>query len=86
MNFVPVPLIVIMGGVRLTPAESFVAAHGDVRLLLGIVTLPVWGIGTLRGLGPRSRNQPEWPAFDDPQKPEKVPDHFAVASVAIWFK
>lgn len=44
-SFVPVPLLALMGGIDVPPAESVMAGAALTVLALGVLTLPIWLIG-----------------------------------------
>jgi radical SAM superfamily enzyme YgiQ (UPF0313 family) len=51
LHFTPLPILNIMGGIRLSESEAILQSTACWVQLWGMLTLPVWGIGTLFVLG-----------------------------------
>ena len=43
---IPLPIVSLMGGIRLTESEAAIRATADRVLLLGFLTVPLWIVGT----------------------------------------
>jgi hypothetical protein len=57
--FLPVPIIPIMGGLRLSESEQLIQATASVVLLFGCCSLPLWWIGLFVSL---VHDKPRWKA------------------------
>lgn len=57
--FVPVPLIVLMGGVQLSEGQQVLQIVSQTVCWIGILTLPIWITGAVLAL---RRGTPEWKA------------------------
>jgi hypothetical protein len=84
MRLVPTPVISIMGGIRLTAAESLVLATTFWVTALGCVSLPIWIAGASAVL---ANSKPSWQLLTgDKQAPPLRYDLMMLAlfSVGIW--
>jgi hypothetical protein len=82
--YMPKPVISFMGGVRLTESEEVVQGASLLIGCLGIVSLPVWGLGAIYAWSA------ETPAWNAPTGPERSPRTswgiwaLAALSILIW--
>jgi len=85
MQTVDVPLLQVMGGVRLSESEQIIASTAEILIFLSVITAPIWLILTLLVL---YRGSQDWQAeIDPPQLSRGVTlglQTLVVASVAIW--
>jgi len=65
MAYVPGPIMMIMGGVRLTESESLIQAARIYMQLFGFLSMPVWIIGYLMLCFKRPPEGKEWKLFSD---------------------
>jgi hypothetical protein len=84
LQFVPVPIIDVMGGIRLTESERLMKSAAMVVLQGGICSLPIWLIGTVWAC---VVSKPAWQV--DPAAPGKSSRSWpmwalACGSLAIW--
>lgn len=57
LMFTPLPLFNIMGGIRLTEAESLILNTAFLVRFVGMLTLPIWVVGSLVVL---AKSEPQW--------------------------
>ncbi len=60
-NMLPVPVMAMMGGIRLSTADAMLANTAFMVFTLGMITLPVWLIGSI---GVAARWCPGWATAD----------------------
>ncbi len=82
IQFLPFPLIDVMGGLRLSPSENLVRAVAVDVVLVGSCSLPVWLIGAILLL---VRSKPGWQAGPGSfARPRMGLACLAVVSVLVW--
>jgi hypothetical protein len=86
MSFVPVPLIDVMGGLRLSERDQILRNVTGTVCLAGACSLPVWVIGSLVVAG---LSHPSWqaplPVTWGFWRPTRGLQALALASVVAWF-
>jgi hypothetical protein len=82
LQFAPVPIFDVMGGIRLTEGEKVMRGVAASVCVLGSCSLPLWGIATLLTV---FRIRPDWQVPDAPAAPLTGPlVGLAVLSVLVW--
>lgn len=88
MALVPLPVVSFMGGIRLTETESIISSTTSTVKTLGILTFPLWAIGTAvvsRSLGrsglAHRHGLPAQPASARISRPLAV---FSGLALAVW--
>lgn len=80
----PLPTLDLMGGIQRTEAESLLGEMAHITLFLGVLTLPVWLIGSLATLG---LAKPRWPtqlAGGPSNEPSLGLVGFALIAILMW--
>lgn len=78
----PSPLPALMGGIRGEPQDAIVAEAQVSTLLLSLITLPVWGLGTLAVIG-TARSGAHAPLLPHP-RPTTGHAVLAMAPLLFW--
>jgi hypothetical protein len=85
ISIVPVPVLAVMGGVRLSASDRIMAEFTFLATVLGTLSLPLWGVGSLITLCVPSRGE-RVPSFTT--LPEKTIQpslwSLAAASLLVW--
>ena len=80
----PMPILQIMGGIRLTESEMLLQNVGYTMRVLTIVTLPIWLIGAIVAHA-KPTPDPQPPLdFTSPSLPPPAPLVVAIAAVLAW--
>jgi hypothetical protein len=83
IRITPKPIVGIMGGIRLSESESVLHEVTCIVLFLGILSWPIWLIGTIVAVGPT------WQLADFRELPQQSTSRglwfAAAASIVAWF-
>jgi hypothetical protein len=83
LQFLPVPLLDVMGGIRLTEGERVIQEVAEAVCLLGWLSLPVWAVGAMLVA---VVTRPGWRVPDAQPLPQPTRSlmAFAIISVLAW--
>src|SRR5690606_9017261 len=87
VTFTPMPIFQIMGGVRLTPTESLLQVVQLFSQFFGVVSLPVWILGTAIAFWRSGNEERRWrPLPLDPRQGGVSGGLWglAIVSVLVW--
>lgn len=83
LKITPIPIVGIMGGIRLSESEAIIHNTSFTIGVLGVLSWPIWLIGAFFAVGP------SWQLADFRELPPRRSSRSvwiaAVASVALWF-
>jgi hypothetical protein len=60
MQFVPVPMMSLMGGVRVSPSEAVIASTAMTAIMFGVLSMPVWFLGSIISMWCDTWAWPAW--------------------------
>ena len=84
LNFTPLPVFNVMGGIRLSDSESIIQATAFLVGGFGFMTLPIWLIGTIAVAMSRAKEGTEFTKLDRTRPVAKTVWAVAIVAILVW--